>query len=429
MGVGKSTFIKENKLEDFVLSFDELRIKMAGFDMSENGLVISSRKDRQVWQILYTMLETRMEMGLFTVVDAMHLHTRDFKKYKELADLYGYKIYVKRFDDISLEELLDRNTKRETYKQIPTDVIVKKYEIFTNQVLPDYVTVINSVDELMPKAEKLDKWDRIYCVGDIHNNADKLEIIYNEIKEEQNSLYIFTGDIFDRGSKPYETMLLVGKLLELDNVRFIQGNHERHVRNYVYGTDKYSNQFKTTTLDKILERTQDTSILANLTDRLEEFLHSWVISGYEYGGEDGYGLQFSINTLDNEQRNKMFNNQSLSLEEISELIKKLPSPKKRKFTLNFAVTGENDLDVAKMNKLFDKERCIVKITSIHETVEAVKNGYEIVHTFDVYEKYEKPLVAAGWDVIVFVPSLEEDEDRITCGNSLIALENSKKKEN
>lgn len=75
-----------------------------------------------------------------------------------------------------------------------------------------------------------------------------------------------------------------------------------------------------------------------------------------------------------------------------------------------AVTGENDLDVEKMNKLFDKERCIVKITPIHETVEAVKNGYEIIHTFDVYEKYEKPLVEAGWDVIVFVPSQEEDED-------------------
>lgn len=92
MGAGKSHFIKENKLEDFVLSSDELRIKMAGFDMSENGLVISQKKDRQVWTVLYTMLETRMEMGLFTVVDAMHLHTRDFKKYKELADLYGYEI-------------------------------------------------------------------------------------------------------------------------------------------------------------------------------------------------------------------------------------------------------------------------------------------------------------------------------------------------
>lgn len=273
MGSGKSTFIEENNLKDFVISSDELRIKMAGFDMSENGLVISQKKDRQVWSTLYTILETRMEMGLFTVVDAMHLHTRDFKKYKELTDLYGYEIYVKRFDDVTLEELLQRNAQRESYKQIPVDVIVKKFEVFTNQVLPEYVTVINSVDELYPVPEGLDAYENIYCVGDIHNNADKLEIVYKEIEENQNSLYIFTGDIFDRGEKPYETMLLVGKLLELDNVRFIQGNHERHVRNYVKGTNNYTNQFKNTTLDKILEKTQDTSILNDLVDRLEEFIY------------------------------------------------------------------------------------------------------------------------------------------------------------
>ena len=74
-----------------------------------------------------------------------------------------------------------------------------------------------------------------------------------------------------------------------------------------------------------------------------------------------------------------------------------------------------------MDKYFDKEKCIVKITPIHETVEAKNNDYEIVTDFDVYEKFEKPLVAAGWEVIVFVPSKEEDSDRITCGNSLIAL--------
>ena len=153
MGAGKSTFIKENKLEDFTLSSDELRIKMAGFDMSENGLVISQKKDRQVWAVLYTMLETRMEMGLFTVVDAMHLRTRDFKKYKELADLYGYEIYVKRFDNITLEELLERNNNREPYKRIPEDVIIKKYETFINQVLPEYVTVISDINELYPQPE------------------------------------------------------------------------------------------------------------------------------------------------------------------------------------------------------------------------------------------------------------------------------------
>ena len=156
---------------------------------------------------------------------------------------------------------------------------------------------------------------------------------------------------------------------------------------------------------------------------LKEFLHKWVTTGFVYGGEDGFGLQFSINTLNENDRNEMFRNKSLSLQEISNIIKELPYPKKRKYTLNFAVTSKSNLDVDLMNKYFDKEKCIVKMTPIHETVEAVDEGYEIVHDFDVYEQFEQPLVNDGWDVIVFVPSKEEDEDRITCGNSLIALGN------
>ena len=61
--------------------------------------------------------------------------------------------------------------------------------------------------------------------------------------------------------------------------------------------------------------------------------------------------------------------------------------------------------------------CINKFSL--ETKEAVTNNYEIVKNFDVYEKFEQPLVKDGWDVIVFIPSEEEDKDRITCGNSLI----------
>ena len=154
---------------------------------------------------------------------------------------------------------------------------------------------------------------------------------------------------------------------------------------------------------------------------LETFLLDWVNTGFLYGGEDGFGLQFSINTLDEDSRNEMFRGCSLSLSEIGRIIDTLPMPKKRKYTLNFAVTSQSNLDVELMNKYFDKNKCIVKITPIHETVEAVNEGYEIIKSFDVYEQFEKPLVEDGWDVIVFVPSAEEDADRITCGNSLIAL--------
>ena len=163
------------------------------------------------------------------------------------------------------------------------------------------------------------------------------------------------------------------------------------------------------------------TMMPKANKNLKEFLHKWVETGFVYGGEDGFGLQFSINTLDEDDRNAMFRNRSMSLQEISEVIRELPMPKKRKYTLNFAVTSKSNLDVDLMNKYFDKDKCIVKITPIHETVEAVDEGYEIVKDFDVYEKFEQPLVDDGWDVIVFVPSKEEDADRITCGNSLIAL--------
>ena len=163
------------------------------------------------------------------------------------------------------------------------------------------------------------------------------------------------------------------------------------------------------------------TMMPKANENLRTFLSDWVKFGFIHGGEDGYGLQFSINTLDEEKRNEMFNNASLSLEEIGNIISELPMPKKRKYTLNFAVTSESNLDVDLMNKYFDKDKCIVKITPIHKTVEALNEGYEIVTDFDVYEKFEQRLVNDGWDVIVFVPSKEEDEDRITCGNSLIAL--------
>ena len=53
----------------------------------------------------------------------------------------------------------------------------------------------------------------------------------------------------------------------------------------------------------------------------------------------------------------------------------------------------------------------------------MKNNFNVTTEytdFDVYRKFEQPLVRLGWDVIVFVPSEEEDSDRITCGNALIA---------
>lgn len=164
------------------------------------------------------------------------------------------------------------------------------------------------------------------------------------------------------------------------------------------------------------------TMLPKSNKRLEEFILNWCnIKNEDYNGEAG--LQFSINSTDDEQRNDQFNGMSLSLAEISDLAKKLPMPKGRKYTLNFAVTASTILDAKRLSELFDKNKFIVKITPIHETNSAITNGFDVTTSYtdyDVYREFEQPLVGEGWDVIVFVPSKEEDSDRITCGNALIS---------
>ena len=164
------------------------------------------------------------------------------------------------------------------------------------------------------------------------------------------------------------------------------------------------------------------TMLPKSNKNLKKFILDWCdIKNNVYHGEAG--LQFSINSTDNEQRSWQFNGMSLSLEEISEIANELPFPVGRKYTLNFAVTKDTILNPKRLSELFDKEKFIVKITPIHETNSAVNNGFDVTTEYedcDVYSDFENPLLEEGWQVIIFVPSKEEDSDRITCGNALIS---------
>lgn len=156
--------------------------------------------------------------------------------------------------------------------------------------------------------------------------------------------------------------------------------------------------------------------------KLYDYLQRWCyIKNNVFDGEAG--LQFSINSTDDDQRESQFRGKSELLNNISRLAYLLPSPIGRKYTLNFAVTKDTILDAKKLSHLFDKDKFIVKITPIHKTNAAIRNNFNITteySDYDVYAKFEEPLLKEGWDVIVFVPSKEEDEDRITCGNALLS---------
>lgn len=155
---------------------------------------------------------------------------------------------------------------------------------------------------------------------------------------------------------------------------------------------------------------------------LVHFLLMWTaIKNHVFNGDAG--LQFSINSTDDEQREYLFSGNSLTLDEISEICKLLPLPVGRKYALNFALADNSIIDGKKLRSLFDPNSFMCKITPLHRTRSCEENHIETTGGYDVFTPYkdvESDLKNNGFDVIVFVPSYDEDNGLITCGNAILS---------
>lgn len=156
--------------------------------------------------------------------------------------------------------------------------------------------------------------------------------------------------------------------------------------------------------------------------RLLAFLLEWVhIKNNIYNGDAG--LQFSINSTDDAQRDYLFSGNSLPLEEIAKIGRELPMPKGRKYALNFALADDSIIDGKRLRELFDPDKFMCKITPLHRTASCEQNGIATTDGYELFTPYkavEEDLKANGFDVIVFVPSYDEDNGLITCGNAILS---------
>ncbi len=174
-----------------------------------------------------------------------------------------------------------------------------------------------------------------------------------------------------------------------------------------------------------------TTSLPKRYKRLEETILEWCeIKNDLYNGQAG--LQFSINSTDTKQRKDMFQNMQITLEELSEIAKKMPEPISRKYTLNFAYSTDFVIDAKKVRRLFNPEKFMCKITPIHNNNACTTNGIKTVGGYDSWQPYQKPekeLRDAGFDVLVFVPSIDEEDGLVTCGNLVLGGSKLKLSEN
>ena len=153
---------------------------------------------------------------------------------------------------------------------------------------------------------------------------------------------------------------------------------------------------------------------------LKTFIHTWMrMKNRLLKGEAG--LQLSINSTNENERNIMFSNNACSLEQIAKITEGI-IPNGRKITLNFALAGY-EIDPQILLKYFDPDYYLIKLTPMHKTKKALIHNIKTDGDYTAYTPYEadeERLKTAGYDVLVFIASHEEDDSRITCGNAILS---------
>ena len=250
-GCGKSTFIEKNGLKPFALCADDIRMMYASPTLQVDGSMgISQDNDKQVWNTLFRILETRMQNGEFTVIDATNSKTAEMKRYKDLASNYRYRIYCIDMTDVPIDEVKRRNHSRTEIKRVPDEVIDKMYARFETQQIPAGIKVLkpDELDVIWYKSMDLDalnKYNKVHVIGDIHGCNTALQN-YFEINGgfKNDELYIFCGDYVDRGIENAEVVKFLCEQYKYPNVIFLEGNHERWLWMWSNDLTTHSKEFE-----------------------------------------------------------------------------------------------------------------------------------------------------------------------------------------
>ena len=245
-GCGKSTYINNNGLRPYTLSADDIRLMCAAPKLTNEGsIAIAPDNDKEVWNMLFKILDIRMQHGEFTVIDATNSKTTEMNRYKEMAEHYRYRIFCIDMTDIPIDECKRRNASREPLKRVPDIAIDRMYARFATQKIPAGIKVIkpDELDTIWLKKFDMNKYEKIVHIGDIHGCYTALmEYFKNGFND--NYMYIFLGDIIDRGLENAEVMKFMLEIYNKPNVLIIEGNHEKWLWIYANGGTSRSTEFE-----------------------------------------------------------------------------------------------------------------------------------------------------------------------------------------
>lgn len=314
---GKSTIIENNRLEDFAISKDKVRLLLASTITDADKITsIAPINEKTVHSIMLEILEERMKNGIFTIIEGIFEKPSSYADYMKLAKKYGYKVYEYNCNE-PLDVLLARREER-TDKFIPADVIIKKYLTYPSSLNDSNITNINDFDNkslyrfdnlglyefTRTRCHTLKGYTGVIVVGDIHSCANVLQrFLDNNFREDY--LFIFLGDYFDRGLEPVRTWNILKGLYKKPNVVMIMGNHEKHLLNYI-NDEPITSSIAKKTYDELEKACVSKDELQNFYNNLKEYYMFKIFNKYylcTHAGTEYFNSKMSLVSNDTLTRN------------------------------------------------------------------------------------------------------------------------------
>lgn len=246
-GSGKSTFVRENHLEDFTVSTDSIVQLFGSNCQTSRGIdTINLEVSGPAWKFIHELLEFRFKNGCFTIFDATNIKGADIKKVANIAKKYRYRLYCVDFTNVSKEECIRRNRNRLGVKKVDDSVIERMYNQLQNNKVPGGIKVINPSEfktELFFRTTDLSSYKKVHHIGDIHACYTALQNYLNgPLKDDE--FYIFLGDFLDRGIENVDNLRFIASIANKPNVLLLEGNHEKHLVSYLNDEIASSSDFE-----------------------------------------------------------------------------------------------------------------------------------------------------------------------------------------
>lgn len=228
-GSGKTTFVRENNLEEFTVNADQIRRLFSRYIPTVDGdevLVAGEHLQRLTRRIVQEQADNLMFLGSPVIIDAVNASPRSRAQWESLADSHGYDVLAVDFSGVPRSELLRRNAVRRG-DRIPD--IESFLDRFDQLPPPQTITPSQMLDCF--RTRQVDLANRpVVVVGDVQSCANALEKAVSALGSAETK-WVFVGDLFDRGTDAGKVWNI---LRSLDNV-VCSGNHEKALLNILKG--------------------------------------------------------------------------------------------------------------------------------------------------------------------------------------------------